>query len=73
MILWEKGGDIMGEYKKNQTICIQIDGETKEKLRVLAAAQQRSLAGQVRQLIRQFVREQEASRGEPPVRGRTGK
>lgn len=62
----------MGQYKKNQTICVQIDGETKEKLRVLAAAQQRSLAGQVRQLIRQFVREQEAFPGEPPVRGRTG-
>lgn len=61
----------MGEYKKNQTICIQIDGETKEKLRVLAAAQQRSLAGQVRQLIRQFVRDQEAFHENVPSGSRT--
>lgn len=52
-----------------QTICVRIDGETKEKLRALANAQQRSLAGQVRQLIREFVREQEAFQGDTPSGG----
>ena len=48
---------------KRETITVQVDAETKEKLRALARESCRSLSGYVRQLLRLRLREQERSPG----------
>lgn len=49
--------------KQTTSITVGLDGETKEKLRLLAQLDHRSLSGQVRHLIRVCIRTYEKEHG----------
>ena len=49
--------------KQTTSITVSLDGETKEKLRLLAQLDHRSLSGQVRHLIRVCIRTYEKEHG----------
>ena len=56
----------MSYPKKDQTISVQVDQETKEKASYLAALANRSLSSHIRQLLRFHIREHEFLYG--PIR-----
>ena len=54
--------------KKDQTISIQVDRETKVKAAYLAAQANRTQSGYVRQLLRAHIREYEFLHGPIPMK-----